>query len=1418
MALNLGDDVTFHGPALPEAFVRHELEKMLGPLLPKVRAAEAAWEKYRKAIRQPLTLQSGRWRVKNVVLDPLAEVLGYEVRPGGDAVRTREGLEGPGLLLHKETLALRAFPSDYQGDLDAPAEVGATYRYTPQRIAERILLAAGERLGLLTNGDELRLVLSDPARPVSFISFRLGVWRTLSPREVPDGFRLLLAFLDLRLLARQGEKAEKPSKFEALLDAARLKQGQITRELRSQARQAVELFVQGILDNAANHERFHTMREVEPERLPRQLWREALIVVYRLLFILRGEASGAFRFATTSPWRHTYSPNALGDLARLVLDRGADTGQYLEVGLKKLFDLLEHGVRWTEANIAPLGGGLFGRDETPLLSACAWSELGCARLLDKLLWTPEKAGGRGTRKAEGVGRRRINYADLDVEDLGRVYEALLELEPGLATEPMVRLRRAKLEVVVPAAQGRKYRPAGEATPPEGALGDEPDDDGEDAADEAEEETAGKKSKVEFVHDITPEDGWPGKFYLRVGLGRKASGSYYTPDSFVRFLVRETLRPQVDERSPESDPQPLRILELKVLDPAMGSGHFLVGACRFLGERLYEACRTCAEKGLWERIPADVVPYLPGRVQEGSAEVGFSPERARAICRRLVAVHCLYGVDKNELAVELAKVCLWLESQAEGMPLTFLDHRLVHGDSLTGPFWHNLLWYPSSKKEAVKGLYYVGAEEKFAHRLRDVLTEVKHLEATIGVNEDDIADKQRRKREVDARLFPFQVAAMVWAGGAMMRATGREDQAHAELFKYIGEHGDLPETLPDATLEMLRRGAGIPHLPGEREEIRKALQGRGSGRTEAGALAFDLTFPEVFYPTGVLASGNGFDAVLGNPPWDALQPLAKEFYAAFDLGILNAPTRRERAEIEDRLQSDPEVQRAFDEYVADFEAMKRLIDRCYAHVNRSAGGSPSGAVTDVWQVFAERGIRLLRHGGRVGWVLPSAFHANQSATGIRELYLKEACLECCYSFENRRKLFEIDSRFKFANVVARREWGGTAEFSAAFYLHDDEWLHAHQRERELLRLSLDFVQHTGGEYLSFLELRSLLDSRVAAACFSAGEPFREVCERYGTRFGEECHMAKDAWRFTSTAKVLSNDEDPRDPEVSKRLLQTGYFVLHEGKTFSHYDDRWSERPRYLVAYRSMDDKQRSLKAACYYRLAFRDIASSTNERTAIFSLITPTIFGNTAPSEREPSSRPTASALQLEAVANTYCFDWCLRQKATTHVNFFILGACPFPRVGSCSGFLGHSALRLTCNHAGYALLWGEQLGDVWLEPTPPFTWPVLAGDDARWQVRAAIDAVVADAYGLNREQYAHVLSAFSHKSYPKAPALCLEKFDELKRLGLDAFTKKHDPYHDIPLNENLPQPVIELPQPVEKQGLFGVEQVKKRRRTRKRKE
>jgi hypothetical protein len=147
--------------------------------------------------------------------------------------------------------------------------------------------------------------------------------------------------------------------------------------------------------------------------------------------------------------------------------------------------------------------------------------------------------------------------------------------------------------------------------------------------------------------------------------------------------------------------------------------------------------------------------------------------------------------------------------------------------------------------------------------------------------------------------------------------------------------------------------------------------------------------------------------------------------------------------------------------------------------------------------------------------------------------------------------------------------------------------------------------------------------------------------------------------------------------------------------------------------------------------------------------------------------------------------------ADLNVNLFALKYLPTPEKDQPI-LLAHSALRLSCNHTGFKPLWEEQVGDEWRESRSSHDWPVLLDADARWAVRAQIDAVVAQAYGLDRSQYEHVLASFSHSSYKSAPELCLAAFDELHTIGIDAFTKKHDPYWDIPLVTSLPKPVLNL--------------------------
>lgn len=1614
-------DCDFLGPALPEPYVKFELEKELNKakLLPKDTGEEGktlqeSWNAYRRSVRD-IVSSGGDIHVRNHIIEPLISRLGYNRLEASDDVETREGRENGGhLLISKDgQRTLRTWTTGFDIDLDAPSKRGQAFRFSHLRIAQRVLLATGERVGLLTNGVQLRLLISDPARPDSQIIIPIETgWRR--SRDVPASYRLLLA-----LACPEGVRF-----VPELVDKARLQQTKVTKELRTQARQAIEGFIQGVLNHPENQKPLSQF--TDKQRLAKDLWHEGLITIYRILFILKLESTDdparAFSFASTSLWRNTFSPTvALAPRARTAIDKNAGTGEFLEQGMRVLFRMFAHGLQCTELHVLPLGGALFGENTTPILSSLKWGERAVAHLLDRLLWTTAKRGGDG--------RERVHYGPLDVEDLGRVYEALLELEPGLSTESMCRLRRAKLEVVVPVAQGEKYRTSslnpfsmnGEGTSvtafspsplmERGPGGEVPDDD-DTEEEEEEEETPkrGKKTMVEWIEEIPP-----GRFHLRVGLGRKATGSYYTPHSFVRFLVQETLGPQVAERSPHDNPKPVEILKLKVLDPAMGSGHFLVEACRFLGERLYEACRLCDEHATTaehkaeeakrkedrERLlteaqdyrkritdlpdPDDeLVRYLPSRAPEG-IESGLSQRKAEALCRRLVAVHCLYGADKNPLAVELAKLSLWIESHAEGMPLTFMDHRLVVGDSLTGPFYTHLFKRPGSQQH-IEGLWDKDLIPKFTAALHEAIRFVGLLEAHVGITLSQIEEKKHLKVEMDRRLAPFRVLAAAWSGGVMLGKARSDDGAYEMLLRSVADTGDLPQDLippapfsihgegggfstelpaspssfieteiegvtsipsPSPCMERGTEGVRLPGITGHalvskeklelarkfrkeptgaekiawdhlrnrqilglkfrrqqviegfvvdffcaenrlvieidgsvhvgeeqmlydraRTEVLQTLgirvvrirndevtrenlenristdlipptpfsmNGEGGDRSspspfmEKGtegmrsmlarglgveeesipssreelyalvdngrcipALSYDLTFPEVFYPTGDPHGRRGFDAVLGNPPWDAVRPKAKEFYAAYDFEILNAPTKRERTAIEKRLNEDPLVAQIHDQYIAEFDEQHKIHDCFFEWQVVKVGGEKTGGDPDLAKLFLERNSQLLGPNALTGVVVPSAFHANEGATGLRRLYLEQMALLECFSFENRRKLFEIDSRFKFANIIARRG-KPTTEFKCAFYLHDDEWLFGDRGNRELA-YSLDFVRKTGGEYLSLLELRSRTDAEVAEVCFKNGKPFGQMCEDLGIRFGRELHMTDDAWRFTPTAEVLPDGEDPRDPEVAKRLLEMGYLVLHEGKTFWHYEDRWEDRPKILLTLEKLKNRLETwVSYGRYYKLAFRNVSSATNERTVVSSLLIGTITSFSARTELDPRNLSDSIRLCFVAWMNSYCCDFLVRKWVNMHVDPKHLELSPIPLARPNQCLLFHSALRLTCNHSGYTPLWCEQVGDEWREPKPKHTWPVLEGDDARWELRAAIDAVVADAYGLSREQYAHVLSTFSHKSYPKAPALCLAKFDELKRLGLDTFTKNYDPYWDIPLNENLPQPVIELP-------------------------
>ncbi len=306
-----------------------------------------------------------------------------------------------------------------------------------------------------------------------------------------------------------------------------------------------------------------------------------------------------------------------------------------------------------------------------------------------------------------------------------------------------------------------------------------------------------------------------------------------------------------------------------------------------------------------------------------------------------------------------------------------------------------------------------------------------------------------------------------------------------------------------------------------------------------------------------------------------------------------------------------------------------------------------------------------------------------------------------------------------------------------------------------------------------------------------------------------NITDDANIFTPTEVVLPSGEDPRDPNVSENLLNIGYLLLHEGKTFWHFDDHWEDRPQNIINIKNISKKNFWKYRSLFYRIVFRKVASSTNERTFIITMIPPkTLTVDSVYTKHNPGYRFDSSALILLAFSSSFSTDWCVRQLVSANVNLFIINRVPLPKHNLNSKLFIHNALRLLTNHAGYLRLWKSQIGNAWREfKKPKYNWPVLATDEERWKVRSAIDAAVAEAYGLNRNQYKHILSTFSHASYPKAPELCLARFDELKSMGIEEFTKKYDPYWDIPLNENLPQPDPAVSAAIEK---FSGEAVRSR--------
>ena len=751
-------------------------------------------------------------------------------------------------------------------------DLDATRRFdglaiTPADRMVALLRATGCPTGVVTNGERWMLVHAPVGAVASFASWYARLWG-----QEPETLRAFVSLLGVRRFFGPDD-----GKLPALYERSLKHQDDVTEALGEQVRRAVEVLVQA-LDRADQDRNRELLRDVDP----RELYEAGLTVMMRLVFLLAAEERALLLLGDP---RY----DAFYAISSLRMQLRADSEEILErrrsawSRLLALFRGVYGGIDHPTLQLPALGGSLFDPDRYPFLEGrkkgTSWrsdpaeplpiDDRTVLLLLDAI------------QIFEG---RTLSYRALDVEQIGHVYEGLLErtvkrvddvtleLDSGSkAKSPRVTLgemESARLDGAVKVAELLKER----------------SERSESAIRNALDRTAGDRLSARLLSvcrgDVGLRDrilpyapllrtdpwGYPlvhhkGAFVVVLGADRRESGTHYTPKSLTEKIVAETLTP-VAYRGPAEGKAPEEwelksaeeLLDLKICDPAMGSGAFLVQACRWLSDRLVEAWATAEANG--KRIDSE------GRIFEDATE-GFDPlpqdvEERAIVARRLVAERCLYGVDKNPLAVELAKLSLWLTTMSKGRPFGFLDHNLRSGDSLLGIHDIRQLTELSMAPKGSKQLRLFGRSIQAAvERAIELRTRLRSIPIRDIGDVDAMAALDAESRR--ALLLPQAVAdAFVGIILAETRATERADRIQA-----LETLADAAANGTEAAVDRLRRDA----MTDLRIDAPDGLS--------RDPFHWPLQFPEVFGD-----QRSGFDAFIGNPPFLGGQKITGAMGTAF----------------------------------------------------------------------------------------------------------------------------------------------------------------------------------------------------------------------------------------------------------------------------------------------------------------------------------------------------------------------------------------------------------------------------------------------------------------------------------------------------------------------------------------------------------
>ena len=826
--------------------------------------------------------------------------------------------------------------------------------------------------------------------------------------------------------------------------------------------------------------------------------------------------------------------------------------------------------------LPPYDGGLFDRESAPLLSRIRLGDRVMADVIDALSFeaTPE-------------GRRYINYRDLSVQQLGSIYERLLEHE----------IAREEDEIVVR----------------------------------------------------------PNVF------ARKSSGSYYTPDELVGLILEETIGPLVrvrleafameTEKLRKSrrrlrfrltelkrlDPAS-RLLDLKVCDPAMGSGHFLVGFVDYLADRVIAAMAEAegALEGYVSPLVVDIDTVRDTVLRNADAQ-GWTiqPEQLddRHVVRRMVLKRCVYGVDKNPMAVELAKVALWLHTFTVGAPLGFLDHHLRCGDSLFG------CWVREGIDRAEEG------GRLFLHEpLNWAMQATRSMQVVEMLSDAEIDEAHHSAgvfaavREQTAPLDAFRslVHAFEW-----LNATDEDDEAALQAF-FTGAFGD-PVDIAMGTAPVAGEPAGSERfaaLLGRAQELIARAQDLAA---EERFLNWQVAFPGVWSDWVAAERHGGFDAVIGNPPWDRMKLQQVEWFASRRPEI----ARAQRAA--DRKHMIRELRNGGDPLGAEFDRANERADSAL-RVARTGGQYPWLARGDLnlYSLFVERAMTLVCPDGMVGLLTPIGIATDKSSAPFFANRVQTRSVKTFLSFENRRGwLFPDVHHEEQPSVIVFTPTGDRySEFEVCVRI--TSWEQFNDPDRRF-RVSGRVLRRVNPNTVTVPLFRNRRDAELMGEIYSrlpilvnrsAGKTTKIWPVTYATMF----HM-------TSASGLFHMHEELEEREgawpVAGNRYESGagaWLPLYEGKMVQIYNHRYASvrvnpsnisgqgiaekldsemlldpaalpRPRYWIHENHVPDDYRGK-----WQIGFNDVCNTNNARSLVACIVPDVGYGNTLPVLRRETRR------------------------------------------------------------------------------------------------------------------------------------------------------------------------------------------------------